>query len=61
MNEIHNQKANFLGLLRNEDQVTKILISKADQLRAKQARQVVFGNNGPILNENPNYDELSSE
>jgi len=39
----------FLGLPRNEDEVTKILISKEDQLRDKMSRQVVFGaDNRPI-------------
>ena len=41
----------FLGLARNEDDVTKILISKEDQLKDKLSRQVVFGaDNKPITN-----------
>ena len=44
------QQGQFLGLLRNEDEVTKILISKEDQLRDKMGRQVVFGaDNRPIM------------
>ena len=41
----------FIGLSRNEDDVTKILISKEDLLRDKLNRQVVFGPDGkPIVN-----------
>ena len=45
------QGGQFLGLPKNEDPVTKILISKEDLLRDKLNRQVVFGlDNKPILN-----------
>lgn len=44
----HLRPGAFLGLARNEDEVTKILISKNDQLKDKLNRQVVFGPDGPI-------------
>ena len=47
----HANQGQFIGLARNEDDVTKILISKEDLLRDKLNRQVVFGPDGkPIVN-----------
>ena len=51
----------FLGLARNEDEVTKILMSKEDQLKDKLNRQVVFGaDNKPIV-EIPGDEDIFSK
>lgn len=43
-----NEPALFIGLPKNEDAVTKLLITKKEQLRLKQQRQVIFGPEGPL-------------
>lgn len=56
-----NQRAGFLGIANNNDQVTKILMTKEDQLKLKQSRQVVFGQHGPIIDKDPQRDQVFSE
>ena len=44
------EKEEFLGVRKNEDELTKILMSKQDVVLDKMNRQIIFGPDGmPIL------------
>ena len=44
------QPGEFVGLQKNEDELTRLLVTKEDQMKEIMNRQIIFGRDGkPIL------------